>query len=262
MKTWERLARERGLEILVGVILTCAGLAISETGGWTGTIGTILAAVGGIQISWVAATYLTEDRTSLEHRQRVGVQARQLGLAIAQIQEAISRTHQGVLDPNTGLALIQQAQTALSGVLNELQSVHGDAFDPETFIETAEQIRDLGAKMTQVAAEAAGSDSSKEISQFQEELRDLVSKLQGSTPSRYVTHETAHCPECGTEVGFDLGSIHGDSKMPTCPECSLRFHAHRAAEGEVFVRRPGGIRNSTTTVSTVDARPSAPNDPT
>lgn len=48
------------------------------------------------------------------------------------------------------------------------------------------------------------------------------------------------CPSCGMPVSWYLGRESGRSSKPHCASCNRWFHAHRASDGSVIVRLPGG----------------------
>ena len=239
------LLRKRPVEIFAGLLMIGTGLSFSHSPGWPGTAGSILAAVGGVLLSWITAVYYTREQAVEEHEARTAAQmqtmSHQLGVASAQIREAVLQTTVGESSAQTCFALILQAHSSLSGLLNQMQATSGDvAFDPDTIINTAEQVKSLGTRLSALASEQAAIPGTRQADQELAALRSELDEVLSRLPAEgKAVGAAVRCPECGSRVTFDIGLAHGDSASPTCPECNYRFHAHRGSDGGVFTRRPG-----------------------
>jgi transposase-like protein len=257
MSRLRAFANDRPVEIVCGVFLIGLGLALAAADGWPRIAGNVAAAVGGVLLSWVTAIYLSREQ--IEEVRRAGVKARddalatqeaqfatqiaavsrQLGTASAQIKEAVNLTLGGHWKPETCFALVQQATAGLYGLVNELQSMLGDRFDPDAIIETASTLGSLGTRLHELTAQSfAAPETRDELQGVVETLEALSQRLVGPQASTAAgsshTLEAVECPECGREVQFRLGNLSGSTQMPTCSVCGARFNAHRGRDGSIF----------------------------
>src|SRR5438128_9086218 len=95
------------------------GFAISGSGGWRGIAGNILVAVGGVFISWSAATSFAAERALGEQHAKLDGLSRQLGTVSGQIGHAVGQGETGNVEPVTAFAMIGQLTRTLYGLVNE-----------------------------------------------------------------------------------------------------------------------------------------------
>jgi hypothetical protein len=66
-----------------------------------------------------------------------------------------------------------------------------------------------------------------------------LARLQSSSPLPLRIPGEVPCPNCGGLVSVLVGRNTGDTHTLRCPSCKRMFHAHRNADGSLFVRRSG-----------------------
>ena len=247
------------VEAFCGLFLVILGLALTAASGWPRVAGNVCAAVGGVLLSWITATYLSEERVAAVKAEAAAAQghalteqqdhfstqiaavSRQLGTSSAQIKEAVNLTVTGHWAPETCFALVQQSTASLYGLVNELQSMLGDRFDPDTILETASTLGDLGTRLHEITSQPAlaSAETRSELVGVVEAIDELTRRLQPAAEgvagaAASDTLETVSCPTCDATVRFRLGNLSGSTQMPTCGACGNRFNAHRARDGAVF----------------------------
>jgi transposase-like protein len=209
------------------------GIAMSRGVGWESTAGPALAAVGGVLISWTAGKAYSRDQARAEINAQLDALSRQLGTASGQISLAIDQAIALEIKPETCFALISQSTRTLYALLNEIQVMLGNAFDPADLLATVTAVDDLARKLN---SRASASDADKaELSALQEQLASMKSVLARQAVPLGV-EESVHCPKCAAVVRWRLGGQAGATSAARCSSCGTGFNVHRRSNGEVFTR--------------------------
>jgi transcription elongation factor Elf1 len=248
---------DRAIENVAGIMMLALGFALTlSDSSWVRMIGNFFVASGGVLLSWSLAVSYTKDQALQEQKPRLEQLSLHLGTVSGQIREAAANFHQKEYSADTALALILQSTGTLYTLVNEIQVITGNKFEPKGLIETAERLGDLATNLTGLTSQAvrvARDDDSKsnedlanQLEIIRTELAQTAQKLKAPDP--VTSQQFVQCPNCRSSVAVMIGSSPGDSATGTCFSCGSKFHAHRAANGALFAR-PWGYRSLNTVKS-------------
>ncbi|MEM4382392.1 MAG: hypothetical protein QXX19_09210 [Candidatus Caldarchaeum sp.] len=217
--------------VVVGVILTALVSNVLLR-----IVGSVLATLGGVLISWSASLVYTKDQAREEVKTQLETLRRQLGTVCSLISQSLTEAESGTLDDRSFLALIWQNVQSLYGVVNEIQVMTGGRFEAEDVLDTIKNLEAFAKKIANIAERPAEQTGrSEELTQLSRQLSTYVQSLKQQSR----TTVTVPCPECDESVSITIGIISGESAVATCSTCGTRFHAHRRADGSVFTRKWG-----------------------
>lgn len=241
----------RIVESIAGAIMLGAGILLQVLGARSdqapaslGTplliIGGVLVAIGGVALSWIASSILTERQT-FEARESARSEiddkldnlSRALGQAAGQISQAVEQADVGQIPSATGFALVSQATRTIYGQVNEIAVIRGQRFDAAQLLDTAARLDDLAR---QLSGPATKDD---DLSKTRRELQDIQNQLASATPVRQYGSVTVSCPYCGVVNVATLGTLPGSTSRHDCTGCKESFNVHRAATGDGFARKRG-----------------------
>lgn len=156
----------RIVESIAGAIMLGAGILLQVLGARSdqapaslGTplliIGGVLVAIGGVALSWIASSILTERQT-FEARESARSEiddkldnlSRALGQAAGQISQAVEQADVGQIPSATGFALVSQATRTIYGQVNEIAVIRGQRFDAAQLLDTAARLDDLARQLS------------------------------------------------------------------------------------------------------------------
>jgi hypothetical protein len=244
-RVWE-VFRANPLEIPVALILLGLGFGLSQSSGWSNVAGNVLVALGGILLSWTAATTFAGEQAVSELRVRLDGITRQLGTVSGQIRRAVSQAESGSADADTSFAVIAQSTGNLYGLVNEMQLMLGEPFRTEELIDTAETLEGLAMRLgdfTSRVGEETSIVEAEELQSLQLQLAAVQKQLSQASPGA-ARLESVNCPSCGKPATVSIRDSPGSSALSTCDRCGTRFHAHRAGDGSLFTRAWGGASAS------------------
>jgi hypothetical protein len=239
-RIWQ-VFRANPLEIPVALILLGLGFALSQSSGWSNVAGNVLVALGGILLSWTAATTFAGEQAVGELRARLDGVTRQLGTVSGQIGRAAAQADSGSADAHTSFAVISQSTGNLYGLVNEMQLILGEPFRTGELIDTAETLEGLARRLGDLTTRVSGETTveAEELENLQLQL-EAVQKELSQASSGATRIESANCPSCGQPATVNIRDFPGSSALSTCERCGTRFHTHRAGDGSLFTRAWGG----------------------
>lgn len=177
---------------------------------------------------------------------------RSLGLQLSQAAGEIQASnirHQSREDADETLhESISQSVRVLYAVVSQLEDLVDEHLDASGVASTASSVqggterlrRVMSASETmlktvdEIVEEAVRSDGGET-----EKVKELRSRLAGIATElkSAVRQESWLCPNCGTQIQFDLAELPGATQTRACPRCGHAFHAHRGSDGSVVVNR-------------------------
>jgi len=238
-----RIIRYKPIEILAALALVGGGAYLAVTGAGTVAkiIGATLTGVGGLLASWSSATVSTAERAGEVLRPQLDAVAKHLGTVASQLRRVITGVGSGVVLPETGLALIQQANNTLNALVSDLEEITGSEFAGQKLLDTKDRLDKLAERLTKLPEE--DSKSRAELEDLRSEIEELRSDLGAKTSSTRLARsfriEKVACPLCGAVGNCRLGEDVGETAMPQCEHCGEYFYLHRRADGSTFTRVPG-----------------------
>ena len=251
MTNLTRIYRRHPVELAIGTILIVVG-AYSTLGPverFAQQLGALFLTLGAVQLSWVATTVASEEDAKELLRPRLDSLCSRLGTVSAQMRETVTGLLQNRVEPLVGTALMAQTVNNLAGVVNDLQLLTGNRFDPNEVLATISEIDRCGRRLAEATATTSPSPESSQatnpkVAETLDELRSLVLQVKTNVksleqPVRMPSSEEVACPSCGAKNRVPLGAESGDSAMSTCAGCGDRFHIHRGAGGAILTRTWG-----------------------
>lgn len=249
--------KNKPVEFICSIAMIGAGVYFSGTGAAGSMVvvaGNFLSALGGVLLSWSAASISSKEAAAEILRPQLAAVGRQLVTVSGQISKAVNDARNGELDTSVALEMVSQASKIMYASVNEIHVVLNQRVESQELLETAQRVEDLATKL-------AGSPAS-DHEDVESELKDAVAELRtqvqnitardGSaaqksklipkaTPQDLETLALA-CPSCSSQTSVNIGRAFGSSAMPKCSSCGIKFHAHRAHKGAVFTNLPGGYQ--------------------
>lgn len=262
-----KLVRNNPLEALTaiaGVIVTVLGAFFARESDWKGLAGILLTIVGTALMSVVSTAMFASGKATTELRKRIAILRNQLTTATSQVSGALQAALLAQETAETTFSRINQSVGVFATVLQEfdrLAPAGEKDFASDALLAAKRQLVDLGSALDRLRSEVSDSESDDTIKDqaaqallniiesAQDKVADALASLAETSATRTYVVQAAACPSCGRATKFQLGSAIGDSAMPTCPYCGVRFHAHRRQDG-IATRLPG----SRSTVEGVLAR--------
>lgn len=233
----------RPVEPVIGIIMLVVGgygaSTLDEAG--TRTWATIIAALGGVLVSWATGTAYSRQQALNEIDGRLLTLSTQLGTETSNIELAVEQAQRGTITSETCFALLSQSLNSLTNIVNQIQSQLGASFNPQGWIETREKI----AELTRTISKDKPATLS-ELNNIRTKLESINASL--SAPRRglrrggiapQLMEVTAPCPYCGKGQAVELGSQPGATAQGSCGSCGKRFNIHRSSSGAAFTRPLG-----------------------
>jgi endogenous inhibitor of DNA gyrase (YacG/DUF329 family) len=228
------------VEVVSGVVLIGVGVYVSSVGSSDSShragllaAGGILTTFGGVLLSWIASRAFAREQARADFTHQLGNLSRNLGQAAGQISRAVDQALVQDVRPDTGFALISQANRMIYGQVNEISVIQGAEFDAAYLLETASTLDQLAL---QLAGNSHGGEALAEVRRELEHVRNTLSRGQ---TTRTYSRAMVDCPSCGASNGIELGDVPGDTASHECSACGSRFNAHRAADSKAFTRPVG-----------------------
>ncbi len=242
---------------VVGVVVAALGIALSRQASWVGLTGTILSIVGSSLAAVVSAAIFGAERASESMIRRLAVLRNNLATSSSQISGALTAHLTRGESIETTLARVDQGVGSISSLLRDIGDLIGSdglPIDTDAIVKSKMDVVGLGEALDTLKNQVAVSvqlapgparqpaELLEAIEHMQGQVSEALASLsraEASTPERRLLEEHASCPYCGSGNSFRLGSLIGDSAVPTCASCGERFHAHRGQVG-VFTNAMAG----------------------
>jgi transcription elongation factor Elf1 len=204
------------------------------------TWATVIAALGGVLLSWATGTAYSRQQALAEVDDRLLTLSTQLGTETSNIELAVEQAQRGMVSSETCFALLSQSLNSLTNIVNQIQSQLGATFDPQGWIETREKIAELTRTISKEE-----SPTKSDLDHIRERLSDISATLKPPPPSGIIrtgapsqlVSESTSCPNCGAVAVIAVGSRPGATAQGRCATCGQKFNAHRSSSGGVFTRQ-------------------------
>lgn len=253
---WPLVFQKKPVEFLSAFAMILAGVYLSGTGAAGSAvvvIGSLLSALGGALLSWSTVSLASKEAAAEILRPQLAAIARQLVTVSGQISKAVHDSRLGDLEEEVALEMISQAARIMYASVNEIHVVLNQKVDAQELLDTAQRVEELAMKL-------AGSLSNSQ-EEVETELMSAVAELrtqvhaiappvtsgQAAKVGKFIPKAAPHelekmaatCPTCAGQTPVAIGPAYGSSAMPTCVNCSTKFHVHRMQDGGVITKLPG-----------------------
>jgi len=128
---------------------------------------------------------------------------------------------------------VDQARLAWDGLLKEEREIQARLQQ-----KVDEKVLEYKLKIQQAA-------SPEERLKLEVEKRAELGRLAAASPLPLRLPTEVSCPSCSLRVVVSIGPTAGEVATTTCRRCGVVFHANRATDGSIFVRKYGESARST-----------------
>lgn len=257
---WPLVFQKKPVEFLSAFVMILAGVYFSGTGAAGSAsivIGNLLSALGGALLSWSTVSLASKEAAAEILRPQLAAIARQLVTISGQISKAVHDSRSGDLEEEVALEMISQAARIMYASVNEIHVVLNQKVDAQELLDTAQRVEELATKLA-----GSSPNSQEEVeSALMSAVAELRTQVQAIAPPAQSSHAgqspktgnfipkaalqelenvATACPTCAQQTSVSIGPAYGSSAMPICASCKTRFHAHRAQDGSVITKLPGG----------------------
>ncbi len=243
--------QEHPVDVVAAAALIVVGLLLSNLVDepWARLTGGGCAMLGGLVVSWALAETFNRERYHDQLKGQLGM----IRLHLASVSADISRA---LLDDAPGeqqqaIQLVEQSAGQLITILTDLDTVIGGRLDRQELLDAHRQMAGLLDELAEIAStpprtQGEVAELAQRVQEFRNELMQVQATLVQPADSRQMVSERVQCPACGRESSVSIGSLRGDSALPTCAQCGTRYHVNRLSDGQLITRPMGGRRSGAT----------------
>lgn len=237
----------RAVLVPIGIAVCATGISLPFTMGDDAIVSVVsgmsnlFVAIGTLLVTFAVTQVDGQERAIRILRPRLESICDHLLTAVSLVRNHIDQGRSDQLGAEQAIVAMADSSIYLSASVRDLEMLTGRQADYEsTITEALARVQRLSDALTDTTLGARDADGSAEqVRLIQAELSELRRLLAAPRSPSATGTETVQCPHCGAATRTVLGTMPGDSALPSCPECRTKFHVHRLADASVTTRMWG-----------------------